>query len=125
MRARRLFVILLAAVLVGRTLHCCFVQADLCGATSSCDSTSRPLTNPSDTDPNETGCICKGAVLKAPAPFEAVRNQLDALNPLAGPAQPAALPLPTPAVSSRPLEHYLLGPPPLSGGALAPISARC
>ena len=125
MHPRHLFVILLATVLVGRTLHCCYVEAALCRPAGTSDPDSRPLTNPNDNDPNETGCICKGAVLKAPAPLEAVRSQLEAFNPLAGPAEPAALAPLAPDVSSRPLEPHLLGPPPLGGRALRPYSARC
>ncbi len=65
MLARRIFVLGIAAILVGRTLHCCCVEATLCGALlTSRDDTGSPLRNPDESDPNETGCICKGALLK-------------------------------------------------------------
>jgi hypothetical protein len=69
-------------------------------------------------DPNETGCICKGAVLKAPAAFEAVRSALEGQNPLAISAQPSAVAITVAPLDSRPAEWRLLGPPPLFGMAL-------
>ncbi len=119
MRSRHYFILLMAAVLVGRTLHCCYVQAGLCGSSIlTGEAANGPLSNPNDNDPNESGCICKGAVLKAPAVFEAVRSQLESLNPLAGPAGPSRLAVTDPASQRRPIDRHLLGPPLLGGRAL-------
>lgn len=66
MSSRKLLVICLALVLVSRTLHCLATGIDLCVAARSTPADARPLTDPSTTDPNETGCICRGAVFVAP-----------------------------------------------------------
>ena len=119
MLVRRIFVLLLATILVGRTLHCCYVEASLCtGAVAQGDAGHPPLRNPNDSDPNETGCICKGVVVNAPAPFDAVRASLESLHLLAAPPESCAVAGAIDAPGNRPVARHLLGPPPLGGKAL-------
>jgi hypothetical protein len=76
MSSRKLLVICLAVVLVSRTLHCLATGVDLCIAVRTTPADARPLSDPSATDPNETGCICKGAVFVAAfLPADLVRTQ--------------------------------------------------
>jgi hypothetical protein len=66
MGSRKLLVTCLTLVLVSRTLHCLATGLDLCIAARTTAADARPLSDPSATDPNETGCICRGAVFVAP-----------------------------------------------------------
>ena len=63
MFVRKLPLILLALVLVARGVHCLHVEAELCAYALAARSPSPPLADPSDADPNETGCLCKGALV--------------------------------------------------------------
>jgi hypothetical protein len=88
MTARKLLVACLALVLVSRTLHCLATGVDLCIAARTTPADARPLADPSATDPNETGCICKGAIFVAAfLPAECERSEW--LAPL-GASEPAA-----------------------------------
>lgn len=64
---RKLLMIVLAAVLVVRGIHCLRVEAELCACAKAAHSQSPPLADPSDADPNETGCLCKGALVTTAA----------------------------------------------------------
>ena len=117
MLAQRIFVFSIVVVLVARTLHCCYVGATLCaGAEQAAGDNRLPLTNPDDRDPNETGCICKGAVaIQAPGLFEAIRPSLDQVDPLARPVVAVELAAQLDGAAGRLGDRHLLGPPPLGG----------
>jgi len=84
---RPLLTVVMGLALLSRTVHCLYTTADLCAlAAADRSPAGRPLTNPTAADPNESGCICKGALvahadllspvslaLKAPSPFEVMR----------------------------------------------------
>lgn len=114
MSYRTLLVTCLALVLVSRTLHCLATGVDLCVAARSTPADARPLADPNATDPNETGCICRGAVFVAPfVPAELERAPL-----VAPPVEREAVG--QPLVSIR-LERTILddsGPPLGSGRKL-------
>jgi hypothetical protein len=119
MPARRIFVLLMATIVVGRTLHCCYTNAVLCGGGQQVDGASgEPLRDPADMDPNETGCICKGAVVNVPSVLAALRTSADELNPLAASLQPADGASAASQPRDLPGDRQLLGPPPLGGRAL-------
>ncbi len=66
MFARKLFVGCLALVILARAVHCLYVDAGLCALAADTQGESRPLSDPTATDPNESGCLCKGALIIAP-----------------------------------------------------------
>lgn len=68
MRERWLLVGCLAVVIVGRGLNCLYTTANLCARTLVA-SPAAPLSNPTDADPNETGCLCRGALLNHDCPL--------------------------------------------------------
>jgi hypothetical protein len=119
MLARRIFVLLLATILIGRTLHCCYTSAVLCaGAVRADDSSGAPLTDPADMDPNESGCICKGAIVNAPTVLDLWRAAANELDSLAAALPPADVASPVLQVQAGPADRHVLGPPPLGGRAL-------
>src|SRR4051812_23648733 len=64
MRECRLIAGLLIVAVLARGVECLRTDLDLC-AHALASSPVTPLENPTDYDPNESGCLCKGAV---PAP---------------------------------------------------------
>jgi hypothetical protein len=66
MLARKLLVSALALVVLIRAVHCLHVDAEACAAAKAAGTDSPPLADPTDSDPNESGCLCKGAVFVAP-----------------------------------------------------------
>jgi hypothetical protein len=62
MLIRKLFVGCLALVLIARAVHCLHVDAMLCAGVIKAALESPPLSDPSETDLNESGCLCKGAI---------------------------------------------------------------
>jgi hypothetical protein len=65
MLTRKLFIGALALVILGRGVHCLCLDASLCARATEAGS-ERPLTDPTESDPNESGCICKGALVRVP-----------------------------------------------------------
>ena len=63
---RRSFAIALAIVILSRAIHCLYVDVDLCARVAAAASQTPPLADPQDSDPDESGCLCKGAVIIAP-----------------------------------------------------------
>src|SRR4051812_10581120 len=61
MRDCRLIAGLLILAVLARGVECLRTDLDLC-AHSLASSPVTPLENPTDYDPNESGCLCKGAV---------------------------------------------------------------
>jgi hypothetical protein len=110
MHARQLFVGCLALVLLARAVHCLYVDVALCAYASTLATDSRPLSDPTETDPNESGCLCKGALVETPCPLADLQNSLTA------PAQVTLAPVVGLAPStSGPTPQELLWRPPRSG----------
>ncbi|HEX3728080.1 MAG TPA: hypothetical protein VHV08_17635 [Pirellulales bacterium] len=65
MRTRKLLVGVLALVLGVRAAHCLYVDATLCAHAAAAEESFPPLSDPADSDPNETGCLCKGVIYTA------------------------------------------------------------
>ena len=63
MFARRLFVGCLALVLLTRAVHCLYVDVGLYAQSTANDQGERPISDPNESDPNESGCLCKGALI--------------------------------------------------------------
>src|SRR5260221_5804282 len=63
MLARRVFIGCLALVLLSRTVHSMYVDAVLCAHAAKAQEESAPLSDPTESDPNESGCLCKGALV--------------------------------------------------------------
>jgi hypothetical protein len=63
---RKLLVGCLALVLLARAVHCLHVDAMLCASVVQAALETPPLTDPSEADLNESGCLCKGAVSVEP-----------------------------------------------------------
>ena len=76
MLARQLFVGCLALVLLARAVHCLYVDATLCASATVLETDSRPLSDPTETDPNESGCLCKGALVETPCPLAELQKSL-------------------------------------------------
>ncbi len=113
MHARQLFVGCLALVLLARAVHCLYVDAALCAYASAARTDSRPLSDPTEADPNESGCLCKGALVQTACPLADLQNVLTV------PAQIVLAPVValTPSASA-PTPQELLWRPPRSGRML-------
>jgi hypothetical protein len=61
MRECRFIAGLLVLVVLARGVECLRTELDLC-AHALASSPATPLEDPTDHDPNESGCLCKGAV---------------------------------------------------------------
>ncbi|HEX4142596.1 MAG TPA: hypothetical protein VHY91_03525 [Pirellulales bacterium] len=119
MLSRRTLVLIFSAVLIARTFHCIATGVSLAAlAVQPSNSESPPLRNPDDADPNESGCICQGALVPPLVTAEAAG--LDVLVACSHAAHPAAerLVVPVEPDIGRCYEQYLLGPPPLGGKSL-------
>ncbi|MBI3838177.1 MAG: hypothetical protein HY288_09635 [Planctomycetia bacterium] len=66
MLARRLFVGCLALVIFARAVHCLYVDVRLCALATAADRETPPISDPQEADPNESGCLCKGAPVGIP-----------------------------------------------------------
>ena len=62
---RRWLTACLALSVLARCVHCLYTDANLCARVLS-PHPVQPLSNPADYDPNESGCVCKGAI-RAPS----------------------------------------------------------
>ncbi len=64
MRFRWFLILLFAAAILGRTFHCLSVEARIASlALQTANADIPPLENSNDVDPNESCCICKGAIV--------------------------------------------------------------
>ncbi len=115
---RKIPVILLALVLVARGVHCLYLEAELCATARATHSQSPPITDPADSDPNETGCLCKGALVATVCPVAELRPQAN----LAWLDAAAAPSLDAPVFPNEFSAPVALAPPPISGRTLR---ARC
>jgi hypothetical protein len=105
MLARRLLVGLLALVLGVRATHCLYLDAALCAHAAAAEDSAPPISDPADTDPNETGCLCKGVVYTAPP----VLADVDAHGPILVALRTVpALPVWTDAKPALPEFHWRL-----------------
>ena len=112
-------VLIFSAVLIARTFHCIATGISLAAlAVQPANSESPPLRNPDDADPNESGCICRGALVPPLVTAEAAGLTLLAACPLAGQSAAERLVVPVEPDIGRSYARYLLGPPPLGGKAL-------
>ncbi len=61
---RWMLTLLFASAILGRTFHCLYVDTQLPGmAVQSRTAELPPLQSPNDFDPNESCCLCKGAIV--------------------------------------------------------------
>jgi hypothetical protein len=119
MLKHKLPVMLLALVLVLRGVHCLYVEAELCAAARAAQSESPPLADPSESDPNETGCLCKGALVTVVCPVADLRPQADFAW-----LRAAAAPLfDAPALPDEFSAPAVLLAPPVSGRTLRALRA--
>jgi hypothetical protein len=92
MVAKKLFVGCVVLFILGRTVHCLYLDASLC-ALAATNSETQPVTDPTDSDPNETGCICKGALLRVSCLLAELQQQSKLISPaLLSPAPTAYVP---------------------------------
>ena len=80
MLARRLFVGCLALVLIARAVHCLYVDVSFCAQATASDRGTRPLSDPNEADPNESGCLCKGALVGGPCLLADLEQQTKLLS---------------------------------------------
>jgi hypothetical protein len=82
MLLRSLSICLLAIALLGRTFHCiCAGELPCAGAAEQSDA-ARPLCDPTQSDTNESGCICKGALFGWPVVLANLLSRAGAMSPL-------------------------------------------
>jgi len=81
MFARRLFVGCLTLVLIARAAHCLYVDVSLCALETANSHQTQPLSDPNEADPNESGCLCKGALVGMPCLLASVHEQSKLLSP--------------------------------------------
>jgi hypothetical protein len=120
MFARKLFVGCLSLVILARAVHCLYVDAGLCALAADTQTDTRPMTDPTSTDPNESGCLCKGALIVAPCLPADMRTegQLASLAAIdLAPSAFATVAQLEPTVQSR------VYPPPLSARAMRALFA--
>lgn len=115
MFARKLFVGFLTLVLLARGVHCLYVDVAACAGCEASRSDTPPLSDPCDSDPDESGCLCKGALLKTPTLIAGLERQSRLISP-AGVAPSAAVATVGPQIV--PTLRDFLSPPPLSGRAV-------
>jgi hypothetical protein len=115
MFTRTLLTGFLALVLLTRTVHCLYVDATLCAGAVAAQSESRPLSDPDESDPNESGCICKGAIFGAPCLIPEPERQLSLLSPLDAACAPA---VGAHRLQFEPTLAEFFPPPPLSARAV-------
>ncbi len=115
MFARALWVACLSTVLLVRTAHCLYVEATLCERACAAASADPPLSDPCESDPNESGCICRGAIFIAPCEVPTLERQGDLLPPLDH--CPIAVPG-NPCAQREPARASLFPPPQLSARAV-------
>ncbi len=119
MLSRRMLVLIFSAVLIARTFHCVATGVSLAAlAVQPSNSESPPLRNPDDADPNESGCICRGALVPPLVTAEAAGLTLLPACPSAAQTASDRLVVPVEPDIGRSYEQYLLGPPPLGGKSL-------
>ena len=120
---RWMLTLLLATAILGRMFHCLYVDTQLPGmAVQSPAAQLPPLESPNDFDPNESCCLCKGAVVPPLLTAQAAGLTSPLASPLAVVAagNPAVV-VPSPNIG-RAYDQYLLGPPPLGGRALRALT---
>ncbi len=122
MLARRLFVGCLAIVLLARAVHCLYVDVSLCTLATAGNHDTPPISDPKEADPNESGCLCKGALLGTPCLLAGVeqQNKLLSLSHLV--LTPVASVLDVQS-SGEPTARDLLWRPPRSGRVLRALIA--
>ena len=114
MLARRLFVGCLALVLLTRAVHCLCVDVSLCAQAIGSDQGPRPISDPNESDPNESGCLCKGALVGGPCLLADIEQQSKLLSP-AHPFLVAAASVLDLQSETEPTARDLLWRPPRSG----------
>jgi hypothetical protein len=114
MLVRRLFVGCLALVLLARAVHCLYVDVSLCAQATASDQGPRPISDPNESDPNESGCLCKGALVGGPCLLADLEQQSKLLSPAHLILAPAASVLDLQSVEG-PTARDLLWRPPRSG----------
>jgi hypothetical protein len=116
---RRIMVVVFTLAIAVRLIHCLYIDALLPSlAVQAAMAEFPPLQNPNDSNPNETCCICKGAIVPPLVTAEAAGLTSPLPSQIAGiiaAEQPAVTLRPD---IGRPLAQYLLGPPPLGGKTL-------
>jgi hypothetical protein len=120
MFARRLFIGCLALVVLTRALHCLHVDATLCAAAAAARSATPPLCDPCESDPNESGCLCKGVVFAPPCLVADLEYRGKLLATATVGPRPAAAAL---ALRPHPSLHDLLAPVLPSGRVLRALIA--
>ena len=122
MLARKLFVGCLALVLLARAAHCLYVDVSLCALAAAGGQDTAPISDPTEADPNESGCLCKGALLGTPCLLADLNQQ----NKLLSTAQLVLTPLASVAdlqSSGEPTARDLLWRPPRSGRVVRALIA--
>ena len=115
---RWMLTLLLASAILGRTFHCLYVDTQLPGmAVQSRTAELPPLQSPNDFDPNESCCLCKGAVIPPLLTADAAGLTSALASPLAVVAAGNPVVVPSSRIG-RAYDQYLLGPPPLGGRAV-------
>jgi hypothetical protein len=122
MLARRLFVGCLAFVLLARAVHCLYVDVSLCALATDRAQDTPPISDPKEADPNESGCLCKGALLGLPCLLADLDQQSKLLSPIHLVLTPAALIVDLQS-SGEPTARELLWRPPRSGRVLRALIA--
>ena len=106
MNARRLFVACLILVVVARGLRCLCTDVMICAYAVATNTGAQPLYDPTETDPNESGCLCKGAIFTPPCMPVNVQSHGPALF-VSDPCITLAAAVPT----DRAPKDWLLRPP--------------
>lgn len=121
MVARKLWVGCLALVILARAVHCLYVDAGLCAVVMTvCTQSDTPLSDPNATDPNESGCLCKGALVVVPDLLADMQIERQIATLATFDLTPSAI---ANVAQFEPTLEARVCPPPLSAGALRALRA--
>jgi hypothetical protein len=119
MADRRWLTACLAVALLVRGVHCLYTDAGLCALTLT-PAGAQPWEDSGESDPNESGCLCKGAIPgpSCVTPCSALRSNL-----LSAPHAAAVLPASGCEFPGAKPARDLSLPPPLSALAVRALLA--
>jgi hypothetical protein len=119
MLARKWFTGCLALVVLARGVHCLYTEVSVC-ALELAQHETQPLSDPGATDPNESGCLCKGATATAPCPTADLQVQSKLISP--ADIMPSPIDL-VPQTQGEATAQDRVWPPPRSGNMLRAMFA--
>src|SRR5690349_14348399 len=78
---RKLLLCCMTLVIAVRGIECLATGAELCARVARCQQ-EVPLDDPRDGDPNESGCLCRGALVQVVSPVAVLKENLQSWTQL-------------------------------------------